>query len=188
MTLFHKMRPLLLVCAMLMALAPLAAEAKTNSPAHVQAEIDNHNAQCGLLLSGVKVKGKLTASECAGSTIKSAEVRALSTLPSGAFLSEHARAEEANLEARCALVLAGQKVAGNLRADQCARFQKTAGTESRALTALPAASCPLAHGATLSRAQLDSINAYARSKAKADKKNLPEPAASPEVAALMACG
>lgn len=191
MNVLRKLRPILLLCAMLIALAPLAADAKTRdkSPAHLQAEIDNSAARCGMLLAGVKVPGKLKISQCAPSGVGTTggDVRALAALPSGAFLSEHQRAELANLAARCALVLEGNKISGKLRADQCAQFKTTAGGEVRALASLPAASCPLAPGASLSRTQMDLVSDFAHAKAKAEKKNLPEPSPSPEVAALLAC-
>ena len=189
----RQLRPFVLLCVIVLALAPAAANAADTSEAHHQKEVANRAARCDLVLSGHKVSGKLNASQCATtSTVEVAGVQAgaLATSQAVTPSTQAQNPELANRLARCALVLAGKKIPGNLHVDECKALMATAGTtkgEVRALGNLPGSACPLAPGATLTKADREQINAFAHAKAKAEHNNLPEPKPSPEVAALMAC-
>ena len=185
----RRLRPFVLICALLLAMVPVAASAKVK--ATPEQEAANRAARCGMVLSGAKIPGKLTASQC-GATgtgyVAGVEVRALASLPGAVPLTPKQQAEWANKAARCALVLSGQKVSGKLTAAECAAFAKPAtGSEVRALGKLPAAKCPVAPGASLNKVQQDLVNNFAVAKAKAESKHKADPAPSEEVAALLAC-
>ena len=185
----RRLRPFMLFCGVLLALVPMAASASKSTPAQ---EAANRDARCGLVLSGQKVPGKLTAAQCstgAAGLVAGVEVRALATLPGEERLTVAQQKELANKRARCALVLAGTQISGHLTAAECAAFAPAAaaGGEVRALASLAGPRCPLAPGQSMNRVQKDAINAFAHAKVKAESKHNADPAPSDEVAALLAC-
>ena len=189
----RQLRPFVLLCVVVMALAPAAANASVTSETQHQKEAANRAARCGLLLSGHKVPGKLKASQCETTNtveVAGVQVGAVATSPAVTPSTQPQNPELANRQARCALLMEGKKIPGKLRFDECKALMASAGTtkgEVRALGNLPGSGCPLAPGATLTKADREQINAFAHAKAKAEHNNLPEPKPSPEVAALMAC-